>query len=766
MQNIYEVFEFYKIQDSLLEYAKTEIGRNYIRDLKMYSSYEEIDKEFLDLEEVSSLLLRFGLMPISQSVKALDIIALARKTNLLTPRDFSFIKEDILTSQNIAKYFEKVGTSYPRMSQLISGFKDLDNLLKEISRVITNSLTVADKASDELFSIRSAIKKAEMELNKKVMTLSSTYSTCLSDINATIRDGHYVLPVKTSSKSKVMGIVYDVSDSGNTTFIEPLEIVQINNEITSLKVRENEEVRKILKQLTNLVLLQEDEIIINNSIIGELDFLSSKALYGQEINGIIAKRDNNNYLDIKKGRHPLIDKQVVVANSFHLDKEKRIVIISGPNAGGKTVSLKTVGLLVLMHQCGLMVPAQEASIGFFNNIYIDIGDNQSLSDNLSTFSAHMSHIGEILMKCHKGDLVLLDELGTGTDPKEGEALALAITQELEEKEVLGMISSHFELLKRYAFTSKCMENSSMMFNEEELLPTYQFVLGLPGHSYAFEVAKRYGIDDKIIIKSKEYLDDDKNDISDLFNNLQKEMKKNEELKNQLEKEKLLLEEKNKKLSIEEDNLKNRKEHLLEDVEKEKQQIIDSAMEEVDEVIANLSKGNIKLHEAIESKKKLDDLKSAPETIIYDEEIRINDYVALPSLNMEGRVERIKQDKAYIISDSGFSFEVDINKLHKIENKSSKQKVKNTQKYDQLIKSDVGLELNIIGLRADEGKERLIKYIDDCRLKHFKTVRIIHGFGSGALRKMTHEYLSKQKDLTYRLGSMHEGGGGATVVEFK
>ncbi|HNX16687.1 MAG TPA: hypothetical protein PKO28_04995, partial [Bacilli bacterium] len=333
MQDIYQTFEINRIKEHLLEYAKTELGKEYIADLVMLSSHELVQEAIEDLKEVMSVIFRFGPMPIATSANALYLIDMAKKTALLTPRDLNLIAEDVLTSQKIIKFIEKIDVSYPRVKAKVAKFVDLSSLEKEIHRVITNSLTIADKATPELYELRRKIKKAENELHQKVATLSLTYSSFLNDTNATIRDGHFVLPVKTVEKSKVLGIVYDISDSGMTTFIEPMEIVQINNEITSLKVEENDECRKILKGLTALVLLQEGEIINNNLIIGDFDFLSAKALYAKEIDADVAEYSPSRYLDLANARHPLIPRDKIVANSFHLDESKRIVIISGPNAG-------------------------------------------------------------------------------------------------------------------------------------------------------------------------------------------------------------------------------------------------------------------------------------------------------------------------------------------------------------------------------------------------------------------------------------------------
>ena len=767
MQDIYQTFEFFKIKEKINEYAKTDLGKIYISDLKMLPSFLDVKNALDDLKEIDSIILRFGQLPIHTSANALYLIDLAKKTALLTPRDLHLIAEDVLTSQNIIKFFHKIDVSYPRSKEKISTFYDLSSLEKEIHRVITNSLTISDNATPKLKEIRDEIRKIEHSLTQKVASLSLTYSQYLNDDNSTIRDGHLVLPVKTSEKNKVPGIVYDVSSTGATTFIEPMEIVQLNNQLTALHVEEQEECRKILKELTALVLLQEDEIIHNNQIIAELDFLSAKASYMQEINGIIPEHHDKQYLLLEESRHPLIEKEKVVANSYYLDEEKRIVIISGPNAGGKTVSLKTVGLLVLMHQSGLAIPAKKAVLGYFDNIYIDIGDNQSLSDNLSTFSAHMSNIAEIIKNTKRKDLVLLDELGTGTDPKEGEALALAVTKYLEQKNVLAMISSHFEALKEYAFLSSNIENSSMIFNEELLLPTYKFKYQAPGHSYALDVANRYGIPASLIDEAREYLKNNKNGESqELLFILQKKIEEATLLEEELlKKEKQL---NNEKIKLENDQklLKERKEKLLETVENEKNQIIEKTKDEIDEIIAALSKGDLKLHEVIELKAKLDDLEDSADVILYNEEIKIGDYVSIPSLNLNGLVKRIKNDKATISSDSGLTLTVSIDKLHKIERKIGTSKVRKSNNYDEVIKLNVGLELNIIGMHVEEAKDAVIKYLDDCRMKHFKTVRIIHGFGSGALRRLTHEILAKEKDLTYRLGDASEGAGGATVINFK
>lgn len=762
MQNIYNTFEFNKIKLSISEYSHSELGKEYIDSLSMLKK-EELIKEKEFMKEFSSVIIRFGLFPIKNSAKILNLINIAKKTYLLTPRDLYLIREDILLMGEIIKFYEKIGLNYPHIKSLIDKFNSLDNLEKEIKRTITSALTVDDRASENLSSIRRRIKKLENTLQEKITTISYSYKSLMSDDNVTLRDGHFVLPIKTAYKNKIVGIIYDVSDSGNTTFIEPIEIVQLNNEITSLKLEENEEIRKILKALTSLVLLQEEEIISNNKIIARIDFLQSKAIYGNEINGQLLELSKERNIVLKDARHPLIDKDKVIPNTYQLDENKRILIISGPNAGGKTVSLKTVGLLVLMNQCGLMIPVSNGSLSYFDNIYIDIGDNQSLSDNLSTFSAHISNIANIVNVVKGNDLVLVDELGTGTDPLEGEAIAISTIKYLEKKNCFALISSHFSRLKEYAFLNKNIENSSMIFNEEKLVPTYIFKQGVPGKSYALDVACRYGLKEEIINDAKMYISSDKTESNNLLEILQNKLDENVKLEIELKKKEQQLIKESKRLEIDSINLQNKREKLLVDVKEEKEKIINSALKQVDEIIKSLSNPNLKANEAIDVKKQLEDLKEVEQIEEFNEEIRIGDYVSVPSLNIFGYVKSIKNKKAILTTDSNMTVDVSISNLKKLEKKISDVK-KKTYK-DIVVEKSVPIEINLLGYRVNEALEAVDKYLDNCRLKKMHQVRIIHGFGSGALKKAIQSYLDKQKDLKYRNGNEYEGGGGATIVIF-
>lgn len=764
MLDAYRTLEFSKIQEKILEFCKTEKGREEVSSLKMLVDKNELKNKLEELDEMMNIISRYGPLPISSSVSLLTLINIAKKTAMMTANDLGHVLNDIEQCNKLIAHYQKIGTDFPHLGEYISSMVELSSLEAAIKRCITPSLTVSDNASPELKEIRRKIKSLEASLNSKISSLAFSYSQYLNDGNVTIREGHFVLPVKTSYKNKVLGIIYDVSDSGNTTFIEPLELVQLNNDIASKELEENEEVRKILKQLTALVLLQEDEVIHNNNVIGYLDFVAGKANYALSEDMVVAKLSDKQEIHLYDAKHPLIDRNKVVGNEYHLDEEKRIVVISGPNAGGKTVSLKVVGLLSLMNQCGLALPVKEATLGIFNHIYLDIGDSQSLSDNLSTFSGHMKNIAEILDVTKGKDLVLLDELGTGTDPKEGEIIALVVVKSIEKKHSLALISSHYSKIKEYAYISKNIENSSMLFNEEELLPTYIYKYQTPGKSYGLEVAGRYGINkDEIEEVKKEYLSKENNDFDVLIGKLQTQIEENERLRRENEQTRLNLEKEKKSLENSYNALKNQKDHLLESVKKEKEQLLDEVKSQIDDVMKELNKGDIKLHEAINLKKKVEEMEDEVIEVTYNEEIKENDYVSMPALSLEGRVARINGKKAHILSRDGLAYDIEISKLHKIASPKVNKVRSSDNYYENKINTNVGLELNIIGMRRDEAKEALEKYLDNCKIKNIRQVRIIHGFGSGTLRKMVHEYLSTLKGVKYRLGDINEGGGGATVV---
>ncbi len=763
MQSLSETLQVSEILSSVARYSESEVARERILSLSILP-LETLKKEKAKLEEAARLVSKHSYFPLSPSKNAVNIIDIAHKSGLLSPLDLMNIYDDILTSEELVKFYNaKVkAEDYPLISELISSFYDLTSLMKEIKRCISSSLNILSSASPELKRIREEIKKKEASLEDKVRTISSKYSALLSDENITLRDGHYVLPVKSANKNKISGIVYDVSQSGNTTFIEPIEIVELNNDLNQLRREEKDEERKILLNLTNLCLLNEEEIISNNEVIGEIDFLMSKVHYAEEISGVLLPISEKKIISLKGARHPLIDPLKVVPNTFLLDKDNQIIIISGPNAGGKTVSLKTVGLLIYMNECALPLPIESGELSYFNHIYLDIGDQQSLLDNLSTFSAHISNISEILSVVTDNDLVLIDELGTGTDPDEGAALAVSITKYLLDKKVMGLISSHFSLLKEYAYKEEGLTNGSMIFNEEKLSPTYVFKEGIPGKSYAYDVASRYGISKAIISEAKGLTNDDR-ESNVILDELEKTLHENLLLEDSLRKKEEELSKKEKQLESESKRLDKRKEVLLEEVSKEKDALIKESEDEIKKIMDSLNKPNVKLNDVIEAKGKLNSLKDEETLDEFDDDISVNDYISVPSLSLSGRVVAIRGEKLTVLTSEGLTVNLEHKKARKIDPPRSAKK--SSVNVDAVVTASLPLELNLLGYHVDEAIDALDKYLDEALLHGAKSVRIIHGYGSGALRSAIWEHLKTKKGISYRYGNDYEGSMGATIITF-
>lgn len=771
MLDIYGTLEIKKVLESIAENTKSELARNKILSLKMLPSKAEVSKSLVLLNEMLSLIIRHGNLPISASLDISKYVSTAKKGGVLTPLDLDHIASDILNAKHINEYFKVVEKSlYPYLIEMSSRLYDISSLEEEIHKVVAPNLEIYNSASPKLRKIRQNIESLENEVRSSTKPLINKYHEWLSEDTVTIRNDHFVLPVLSQYKNKVPGVIHDISDTAQTTFIEPTQLVDLSNKICVLRIEEREEIYRLLKQLTDLVVESAPEVLANNILISEFDFINAKAIYGNSINGQVATLSNEQVIDIQKARHPLIDQTKVVANDFLLNKEQRIIIISGPNAGGKTVALKTLGLMIMMNQMGLAIPTSiPANLGYFPKIYADIGDNQSLSDNLSTFAAHVSNLSTITHFVTSNDLVLLDELGTGTSPNEGEAIALATTDFLLEKKCFALISSHFEAMKEYAYRRNNVINAMMVFDEKNLLPTYSLKLGFPGRSYGLEMAKRYRLHEDVVKSAKQNLSKNKTrNVNDVIDKLNKVLRQNEELNASLKEKERLLEGKQKDLAHKEKVLANKKENLLNDVNAEKEKIILDAQKQIDNILKEVNKTNVKPHEVISAKTKLKQLnESFEEDILLDEDIKLGDYVKIISLDIIGKVTKINGKKIEIITPDGMSVKSSVDKVC-LTSEPSSRKIVNTN-VDELVKvkTDVKLELNLIGEHVDDALIKLSKYLDDARVKHFHEVRIIHGMGSGALRSAIHAYLAKQSFVEeYHYGGPYDGSTGATIVKLK
>ena len=770
MKNLYDTLEFNKIQEKLNLYIKTEVGKNLVNTLELSTDFFLLQKELSFVEEMMNLIVRFGTLPIINSSDLAIKIGFAKKGGILTPKDLNDIAEDIETSSKVISFVKKCEGNYDNIKDFIKDFNILNHLSNSIKGVISPSLTIYDNASSKLKSIRTKIMSTQQELTARINSLVRTYSSILSDGNITLRNDHFVLPVKTTEKNKIQGIIHDVSNTGETTFIEPNSIVELNNKIYVLKLEEQEEIKRILLELTKEVLSYENEILTNNQMLGYLDFVQAKSLYGNEIDGYVATLEKEQQIHLIGAKHPLLNKDTCIPNSFELNKDHRIMIITGPNAGGKTVALKTVGLLILMNQCGLPLPTSKKPIlSIFNNIFLDVGDNQSIQDNLSTFSAHITNIAQIVKNIGGKDIVLIDELGTGTSPNEGEALAISVINEISFKNSFGIISSHFEGVKILAMQNDNIINASALFDEEKLLPTYKIKVGMPGKSYGVDVASRLGMPEHIIDNAKNYLaNHQEQNLDNAINKLEKQFILNEKLSEELNAKLKNIEakeiESNKILA----NIDKIKEEAMLEAEEQKEELLKKARIEIDSILKELKENEIKLHTITAAKKALENLETEEiEVDSPNQEVEINDYVKIKDTNMQGKIIRKVKNNITVITQEGLSINTTTNKVIKTMAPAKKVAPRMTKGDQMIFKQSVPLELNVIGLHVDEALEKVEKYLDTCLARKIKSCRLIHGSGTGALRSAIHNYLKTLKSVdSFRLGGAGEGGVGATVVTFK
>jgi len=767
MQNSYEVLQFDLIRQRVASFARGQASKNKLLVLTKLSK-DELIKELPYLDQAINLHSRFGNLPIDSCIDIAHPVSLAMKGGCLTIEQLEAIAHDVLTAISIKKYFVSV-TGCDLLTDMCIQLPDLASLEKEIHRVIAPDLSIFDHASPLLHSLRVQISRLEKEMVRTLGYVVEENKQYLSDEVLTMRDGHYVIPVANAHKHQVRGLALDVSSSGNTTFIEPEILISLSNKMRDLKVQEDEEIRRLLQELSGKVASRGNEVLRQNSIISRFDFLQAKALYCEDIKGHVAEISKEKEISILRARHPLLDQNKVVPNDFFLNEEKRMLIISGPNAGGKTVALKTLGLCVLMFESGLPIPAEQgASIHYIENVYLDIGDSQSIEDNLSTFSAHMFNLAEIYKFTTAKDLLLLDEVGTGTSPKEGESIAYGFIKNLLNKHCFALISSHFEGLKAYALSSEGINNACMLFDDEKLLPTYKLKIGLPGESYGLDVAARFGVNDEVIKSARSYLaEHEEISLSKAIKNLTDLATNNEKILESNKKREAQLKDKEAKLEEDYKTLKEKQNNYLSDIKDIKRQMIEEAEAKIDEIVKSLKGGDLKLHEVIKAKSKLDDLNEVEIETKFSGELQLNDYAEIPLYGVVGRVTRMSGKNIEITTKEGQTYKVEKDRVRKTEKPITKEPLKAVSHVDSIAKS-VPLELNIIGYRAAEAQSALEKYLDDCRVRGHKRVRIIHGFGSGVLRKVTTDYLKAHSEFveSFEGAQATEGAGGATIVHLK
>ncbi len=772
-----EILEYGKIIEKLAAECCSQMTREAA--LKLHPSYKPlwITDELQGTEEAVTVIMRKGTPPLGNFYDISGVAHLAAKEGNLTMRQLLQVAYNLRSANETKKFLSNDLPSLARVDGLVSAICVLDRLYEEITRCILTEDEMTDSASPELKRIRKAIIKQNEAIRAKLGSIanSSENKTFLQDAVVTMRQGRYVIPVKQEHKNQISGIVHDQSASGATLFVEPQVIVNMNNELRELELAEQKEIQRILEELSSWVGREELAIKANQEILFKLDYLFAKGKLACNMHASRPEINTKGYISIKKGRHPLIDPKTVVPIDIELGKDYDTLVVTGPNTGGKTVTLKTVGLMCLMAQAGLFVPTNYGtSLPIFRNIYADIGDEQSIEQSLSTFSSHMKNIVEITKGANSDCLVLLDELGAGTDPTEGAALAISVLEKLYNLGAKTIATTHYTELKKYAISTEGVQNASMEFDVETLSPTYRLIVGVPGKSNAFEISKKLGLSDAIIEKAKTFLE--KGDIAfeDVLTSIADDKKAAENERELAERLRAEIEKEKAKIDELEDRLKNKKEELLEDAKAKAKEILEDAEATAKEVQKAINNKDIEeVKKSIRNKKK----KYAPRGISEEnpdpptaDEIELGVRVNVLSIGEKGTVLSLPDDKGNLMIQIGaMKLSVNLSGITLVqENVTEKERTK--VKYSKLAKTksmSVPMSINVIGKSLDEAEIEVDKYIDDAFLAGLETVQIIHGRGAGILRDGLGQMLKKNKNVkSIRNGEYKEGGDGVTVVTLK
>lgn len=790
-QKVLRTLEYNKIVERLAEYAFGADTKERCLSLLPSTSLSEITNAQQQTKDAMNRSLKkgrldcSGIKPLSSAIRRVEIGGTMNIEELLG------LCKLLETARRVKAYGRKEREDIPSdsLSELFDGLEPLSPLCDDIRRCIISVDEISDDASSNLKSIRRSIRSTGDRIHAQLnqMLNNQNVRNCLQDFVITMRNGRYCLPVKAEAKSQITGMVHDQSSSGSTLFIEPMAVVNLNNELKELSIKEQDEIAVILATLSAKAGEYIPAIETDYQILTELDFIFAKAAYALEYNGITPHFNTERKIRILKGRHPLLDAKKVVPIDISLGSDFDQLVITGPNTGGKTVSLKTVGLLTLMGQAGLPIPSGDRSeLAVFDDIFADIGDEQSIEQNLSTFSSHMTNIIHILKEANEHSLVLFDELCAGTDPTEGAALAVSILSYFHSRGIRTMATTHYSEIKIYALTTSGIENACCEFDVETLSPTYRLLIGIPGKSNAFAISKKLGLSDTLIEDARTRISSNEQNFEDLLSDL-------EASRITIEKEQVEINRYKSEIAALKQQLKNKQEKLdesrdaiLRKAKEEANQILQEAKDTADEAIRNFNKYGTtrpsiqemeKQRTNIREKMAANEKKSSKEkdTAIYNpkvpKKLRIGDSVKVLSMNLTGTVHSLPNAKGDLFVQMGIlRSQVNIKDLVLIEDAAlgSKKYAKTGAGKLKMSKSaSVSTEINLIGKTVDEAIALLDKYLDDAYLAHLPSVRIVHGKGTGALRSAVQSHLKRQSYIkSFHLGEFGEGDAGVTIAEFK
>ncbi|MGP7816751.1 endonuclease MutS2 [Niallia sp. 01092] len=781
-ERVLKTLEFDKIKSQLLEHVSSSLGQWKAEQLVPSTEFEEVVRWQEETDEAAKVFRMRGNIPLSGIYDIRPHVKRSSIGGMLSPAELNQIANTVHASRQIKRFIEEFNDEerVPILAELVNQIIVLAEVEEEIKMAIDEQGVVMDSASEALRSIRHQLRRNESKVREKLesMIRSSNAAKMLSDAIITIRNDRFVIPVKQEYRGNYGGIIHDQSASGQTLFIEPQSVVTLNNELQAIRVKEQQEIDRILTQLTALVSGYSTELLDIVGVLSEIDFMFAKAKYGHRLKGTKPNINKEGKISLFKARHPLIPVDVVVANDVTLGDDFSTIVITGPNTGGKTVTLKTVGLCTLMAQAGLQIPALDGSeMSVFDAVYADIGDEQSIEQSLSTFSSHMVNIVSILEEVDHNSLVLFDELGAGTDPQEGAALAISILDEVNRRGARVIATTHYPELKAYGYNREGVMNASVEFDVETLSPTYKLLIGVPGRSNAFEISKRLGLQDQVIAAARAHVSDESSKIENMIASLEESRKHAEEEYKDAQELRKQAEMLHRDLQKQVMDYYDKKETLQEKAKKQAADIIEQAKQEAEQVISDLRKmqlekrAEIKEHELIEARKRLSDAtpkttvkrKEAIKTTTHD--FQSGDEVKVLTFGQKGQLLEKISDKEWQVQIGIMKMKVKTKDLEFIKT----PKVVETKPLASIKGKDyhVSLELDLRGERFENALVRVEKYIDDSLLAGYPRVSIIHGKGTGALRTGVQEYLKNHRSVkSIRFGEAGEGGSGVTVVELK
>lgn len=784
-KKIIKTLEYAKILHKLAHHAATSLGKDAVQNLEPIGDFELVKLRLQATDEAVNVERLKGNAPFGGIRDIRSSLHRARIGGMLNPAELLDISTTMFGTRRLKRFILAVHEEYPipmlkGQVELLTENKSLED---KINSCIDENAVVVDSASVELGRVRSELRTGESRVRERLeqMLRNSSIQKMLQDVLITIRNDRYVIPVKSEYRSNFGGMVHDQSASGATLYIEPDAIVQLNNKIRELKFKEEAEIEKILRALTALVADQVEVLVYDVDQLAELDFTFAKAGLARELKSTMPRLNDRGFIKIKRGRHPLIAAELVVPLDLELGNDFSQIIVTGPNTGGKTVSLKTVGLLSLMAMSGLFVPAEEGTqLCVFDAIYADIGDEQSIEQNLSTFSSHMTNIISILRDMTPKSLVLLDELGAGTDPAEGSALAISILDYIHQIGCRIIATTHYSELKAYAYQTKGTINASMEFDIQTLSPTYRLLVGVPGRSNAFAIAERLGLSRRIIEHARTQVGEEDKRVESMIASLEENRLVAEAERESAERLRHEAEEMRRKLEAQQMKFDEQRDKLLEKAERDAREAVAKARREADEVIADLRRmaqeeaGGVKDHRLVEAKRRLD--QAAPELREKQvraakkrpERIEAGDEVRVVSLGQKGHVVEIVSSTEATVQLGIMKMKVVLTNLEKIGSPVQKKPAHQAAVTVKRTRDDsVRMELDMRGLNMEEALIEADRFLDESFLGNLGQVYLIHGKGTGVLRTGMQEYLRRHKHVkSYRMGNYNEGGAGVTVVELK